>query len=149
MNENQLLKQTWFQPTWKKRPRNRRLLNQLYEFDRDVSAGNTIGNEIQNVEVNNGQADQRFTTNNNERIASTRKKTLDTQDLERSFTDWFTRKQGIVVETVKDKIQNAIFFNHNQYPFFSLDNIISPRMELAVRSMNASSGRDVDSVTAN
>ena len=104
----------WFQPTWKKRPRNRRLLNQLYEFDQDIIAGNTIANEIQNFEVNNGQADQRFTTNNNDRIASTKKKTLDTQDLERSFTEWFTREQGIVVETVKDKIQNAIFFNHNQ-----------------------------------
>ena len=100
MNENQLLKQTWFQLTWKKRPRNRRLLNQLYEFDRDVIAGNTIGNEIQNVEVNNGEADQSLTTNINDRIASTKKKTLDTQDFERSFTDWFTREQDFVVETV-------------------------------------------------
>ena len=33
--------------------------------------------------------------------------------------------------------------------FAAIDNIVAPKIELAIRSINASSGRDVTSVTAN
>ena len=46
-----------------------------------------------------------------------------------------------IVDTVEDRIQNAILT--------AVDNIIMPKIELAVRSVNASSGRDVTSVVAN
>ena len=46
-----------------------------------------------------------------------------------------------IVDTVEDRIQNAILT--------AIDNIVAPKTELAIRSINASSGRDVTSVTAN
>ena len=46
-----------------------------------------------------------------------------------------------IVDTVEDMIQNAILT--------AIDNIIAPKIDLATRSINASSGQDVTSVTAN
>ena len=46
-----------------------------------------------------------------------------------------------IVDTVKDRIQKEILTTN--------DNIITPRIELAVMSTNALSGRDAASVTAN
>ena len=46
-----------------------------------------------------------------------------------------------IVDTVEDRIQNAILT--------AIDNIVAPKIELAIRSINTSSGRDVTSVTAN
>ena len=45
-----------------------------------------------------------------------------------------------IVDTVEDRIQNAFLT--------AIDNVIAPILELAIRSINASSGRDVTSVTA-
>ena len=46
-----------------------------------------------------------------------------------------------IVDTVEDRIQNAILT--------AIDNIVAPEIELAIRSINASSGRDATSVSAN
>ena len=46
-----------------------------------------------------------------------------------------------IVDTVEDRIQNAILT--------TIDNIVAPKFELAIRSITASSGRDVTSVSAN
>ena len=46
-----------------------------------------------------------------------------------------------IVDKVKDRMQNAILI--------AIDNIVAPKIELAIRSITASSGRDVTSVTAN
>ena len=48
---------------------------------------------------------------------------------------------GNIVDTVEDRLQNAILT--------AIENIVAPKIELAIRSINASSGRDVTSVTAN
>ena len=48
---------------------------------------------------------------------------------------------SIIIDTVEDRIQNAILT--------AIDKIVAPKIELAIRSINASSGRDVTSVTAN
>ena len=45
-----------------------------------------------------------------------------------------------IVVTVEDRIQNAILT--------AFDNIVAPKIELAIRSINVSSGRDAISVTA-
>ena len=45
-----------------------------------------------------------------------------------------------IVDAVEDRIQNAILT--------AIENIVAPKIELAVRSINASLGRDVTSVTA-
>ena len=44
-------------------------------------------------------------------------------------------------DTVEHRIQNEILT--------AVDNIVAPKIELAIRSVNASSGRDATSVTAN
>ena len=44
-----------------------------------------------------------------------------------------------IIDTVEDRIQNA--------NLTAIDNIVAPKIELAIRSINASSGRDVTSVT--
>ena len=46
-----------------------------------------------------------------------------------------------IIDTVEDRIQNAILT--------AIDNFVAPKIELAIRSINASSGRDVTSVSAN
>ena len=46
-----------------------------------------------------------------------------------------------IVDTVEDRIQNAILT--------AFVNIVAPKNELAIRSINASSGPDVSSVIAN
>ena len=46
-----------------------------------------------------------------------------------------------IVDTVEDRIQNEVLT--------AMDNNITPRIELAVRSINVSSGRDAARVTAN
>ena len=42
-----------------------------------------------------------------------------------------------IIDTVADRLQKAI------------DNIVAPKIELSIRSINASSGRDLTSVTQN
>ena len=46
-----------------------------------------------------------------------------------------------IVDTVEDRIQNAILT--------AIDNNNAPKIELAIRSINASCGRDATSVTTN
>ena len=46
-----------------------------------------------------------------------------------------------IVDTVEDRIQNVILT--------AIDNTVAPKKELAIRSINASSGRDATSVAAN
>ena len=46
-----------------------------------------------------------------------------------------------IVDTVEDRIQNAILT--------AIDSIVAPKIELAIRSIIASSGRDATSVAAN
>ena len=46
-----------------------------------------------------------------------------------------------IVDTVEDRIQNAILT--------AINSIVAPKIELAIRSINASSGRDATSVTTN
>ena len=58
-----------------------------------------------------------------------------------SFNESIDREMNNIVHTVEDRIQNAILT--------AIDNIIAPKTEFAIRSKNASSGRDVTSVTTN
>ena len=49
-------------------------------------------------------------------------------------------EMGYIVDTVEDRIQNGVLT--------AIDSIISPKIELAISSINASSGRDVTIVMA-
>ena len=60
--------------------------------------------------------------------------------MERCFNERIDRELTNIVETVEDRIQNAILT--------TIDNIVAPKTDLAIMSINTSSGRDVASVSA-
>ena len=60
--------------------------------------------------------------------------------LERCFKEMIDREMSNIVDTVGDRIEKAILT--------VIDKIVPPKIELAIRSINASSARDVTSVTA-
>ena len=66
---------------------------------------------------------------------------MNVKTLERCFNEIFDREMSNIVDTVENRIQNAILT--------AIEDIVAPKIELAIRSINASSGRDVTSVTAN
>ena len=66
---------------------------------------------------------------------------MNVKTLESCFIERIYREMSNIVDTVEDRIQNAFMT--------AFDNIVAPKIELAIRSINAFSGRDVTSVTAN
>ena len=127
--------------TRKKRQSNKRLLNQLDDFDQDVIIGNTASERQENVAVNEGTNDQDFTAGTSNVSSIVDGNELNVKTLERCFNERIDREMSNIVDTVEDRIQNAILT--------AIDNIVAPKIELAFRSINASSGRDVASVSAN
>ena len=85
--------------------------------------------------------DQEFTVNNNGKKITAQEILVNVKILERCFNERIDREMGNVVDTVDGRIQNKILT--------AIDSLITPRIELAVMSINASSGPDTTSVTAN
>ena len=127
--------------TRKKRHSNKRLLNQLDDFDQDVIIGNAVSERQENVVVNEGTIDRDFTvsTSNNDSVVNGN--AMNVKTLERCFNKRIDREMNNIIDTVEDRIQNAFLT--------AIDNIVAPKIELAIRSLNASSGQDVTSVSAN
>ena len=127
--------------TRKKRQSNKRLLSQLDDFDQDVIIGNAASERLENVAVNEGTDDQDFTGDTSNVSPKVNENILNVKTLERCFNERIDREMSNIVDTVEDRIQNAILV--------AIDNIVAPKIELAIRSINASSGRDVTSVSGN
>ena len=127
--------------TRKKRQSNKRLLSQLDDFDQDMIIGNAISERQENAVVNEGTNDRDFTvgTSNNDSVIN--ESTVNVKTLERCFNEKIDREMSNINDTVEDRIQNAILT--------AIENIVAPKIELAIRSINASSGRDATSVSAN
>ena len=128
--------------TRKKRQSIKRLLSQLDDFDRDMIIGNDVSERQESVVVINESTDDRdFTvvTSNNDSVVNGNAMSVKT--LERCFNEKIDREMSNIVDTVEDRIQNAILT--------AIENIVAPKIELAIRSINASSGRDATSVSAN
>ena len=127
--------------TRKKRQSNRRLLSQLDDFDQDMIIGNAVSERQENTVVNEGTNDRDFTvgTASNDPIVNAN--TMSVKTFERCFNERIDREMNSIVDTVEDRIQNAILT--------AIDNIVTRKIELAIKSINASSGRDVTSVSAN
>ena len=91
--------------------------------------------------VNEGTNDRDFTvgTSNNDSVVNGNAMSVKT--LERCLNERIDREMSNIVDKVEDRIQNAILT--------AIDNIVAPKIELAIRSINASSGRDATSVSAN
>ena len=127
--------------TRKKRQSNKRLLGQLDDFDQDMIIGNAASERQETVVVNEGTNDQDFTVGTSNVSLIVNENALNVKTLERFFNERIDREMNNIVETVEDRIQNAILT--------VIDNIVAPKIELAIRSINESSGRDVTSVSAN
>ena len=74
-------------------------------------------------------------------ITAVNESMVNVKTLERCFNERIDSEMSNIVDTVEDRIPNAIMT--------TIDNIVAPETELAIRSENASSGRDVTSVTSN
>ena len=127
--------------TRKKRQSNRRLLSQLDDFDQDLIIGNTASERQENVVVNERTNDRDFTVSNSSNNTAVNESTVNVKTLERCFNERIDREMSNIVDTVEDRIQNAILT--------AIDNIVAPKIELAIRPINESSGRDATSVIAN
>ena len=127
--------------TRKKRQSSKRLLSQLDDFDQDVIIGNTTSERRENVVVNGGVDDQDFTGGTSNVSSIVNENALNVKTLERCFNERIDREMSNIVDTVEDRIQNAVLT--------AIDNIVTPKIELAIRSINASSGRDVTSASGN
>ena len=127
--------------TRKKRQSNKRLLSQLDDFDQDMIIGNTASERRENVAVNEGIDDQDFTVGTSNVSSIINENALNVKTLERCFNERIDREMENIVETVEDRIQNAILT--------AIDNLVGPKNELAITSINASSGRDVAIMSAN
>ena len=126
--------------TRKKRQSNKRLLSQLDDFDRDMIVGNAVSERQENAAVNEGNNDRDFTVGTSSNDSIVNGNAMRVKTLERSFNERIDREMSNIVDTVEDRIQNAILT--------AIDNIVTPKIELAIRSINASSGRDATSMSA-
>ena len=127
--------------TRQKRQSNRRLLSKLDDFDQDMIIGNAVSERQENTVVNEGTNDRDFTvgTSNNDSVINGN--TMGMKTLERCFNERIDREMSNIVDTVEVRIQNAILT--------AIKNIVARKIELAIRSISASSGRDATSVSAN
>ena len=127
--------------TRKKRQSNRRLLSHLDDFDQDMVIGNAVNERQENTVVNEGTNDRDFTVgiSNNDSVINGNAMGMKT--LERCFNERNDREISNIVDTVEGRLQNAILTAN--------ENIVAPKIELAIRSINASSGRDATTVSAN
>ena len=112
--------------TRKKRQSNRRLLRQLDDFDQDFIFGNAANERRDSTVVNESTNDRDFTVGSSSNNLAINGSTVNARTLERCFNETIDRKMSSFVDTVEDRIQNAILT--------SIDNIVAPKSELAIRS---------------
>ena len=127
----ELLKQTWSLLA-RKDSQNRRLLSQLDDFDQDLIFGNTASERQENIVISEDTTDRNLTVGNSSINTAIYESMVNVKILERRFNERIDREKRNIVDTVEDNIQNAILA--------AIDNIVAPEIELAIRSINASSG---------
>ena len=127
----------------KKRQSNKKFLSQIDDFDQDIIIilGNAARQSQENNVVNEGTNDRDFTVGTSKNNSAFNRNAMNVKTLERCFNERIDREMSNIVDTVEDRIQNAFLT--------ASDNIVTPKIELAIRSINASSGRDATSVAAN
>ena len=128
-------------PSCKKRQSDRKLLSQLDDFDQDMIIGDAAGERQESIVANEGTNGRDFTFGTSSINTAINESIMKVKTLERCFNQRIDKEMRNIVDTVEDRIQNAILT--------ATDNIVAPKIKLPIRSKNASSGRDVTSVTAN
>ena len=126
--------------TRKKRQSNKKLLSQLEEFDQDTIIGNAASERQENVVVNEGTNHRDFTVSNSSNSTAVNESAMNVKTLERCFNERTDREMSNIVDTVEDRIQNAILT--------AIEKVVAPKIQLAIRSINASSGQDLTSASA-
>ena len=106
--------------TRKKRQSNKRLLSPLDDFDQDMIIGNATSERQENVVVNEGTNDQDFTVGTFNVSSIVDENALNVKTFERCFNERIDREMNNIVETVEDRIQNAILT--------AIDNIVAPKL---------------------
>ena len=127
--------------TREKRQSNIRFLSQLDNFDQDIIIGNTASDRQKNTTVIESTGDRELTVGNPDSSLAVYESVVDVKTLETCFNEKIDNELSNIVDMVEDRIQNAIVT--------AIDSIVAPKIELAIRSINASSGRDATSVTEN
>ena len=124
-----------------KKQSNRRLFSQLDDSDQDIIISNAAGDRPENIMVNGGTNDRDFTIGTSSNNLTTNENTVSVKTLGRCFIERIDREMSPIVDTVEHRIQNAILTD--------IDRIVTPKIELAITSINAYSGRDATSNAAN
>ena len=119
------------------RQSNRRLLSQRDDFERVNINDTAVSDRQENVVVNEGFGNQKFTPNDTSIKLTANGNLVERKTLERCFDERIDKEMDNFVDTVEDRIQKAI------------DSSFNPKVELTVWSKNVSSGRDANSVKAN
>ena len=125
----------------KRKQSNRSLVSQLEDFDQVIVIGNNATERQGKVLVDESTNDREFPVSTSSNNITINESTANVKTLERRFNERIDKEMNNIVDTVADEKQNAFLT--------AIDNIIAPKIELAIRSINASSGRDMTSVTAN
>ena len=103
--------------------------------------GNAAKESRENLVVKDGTNDRDLTVGTSGNNTAINENTVNVKTLQRCSNERIDREMSNIVDTFEDRIQNAIFT--------AIDNIVAPKFELAITSINTSSGRDATSVTAN
>ena len=127
--------------TRKEAQSNRKLLSHLDDFDPDMIIGNTASEKQENIVVNDGTNDRDFTVGTSSINMTINESAMSVKTFERCFNERIDREMSNIVDTVENRIQKAIMT--------AFDDIVAPKIDLAIRSINASFGRDATSVYAN
>ena len=104
--------------TRKKRQSNKKLLSQLDDFDRDMIIGSAVSERQGNAVVNEGTNDRDFTVGTSSNDSIVNANAMSVKTLERCFYNRIDREMSNIVDTVEERIQNAILT--------AIDNIVTP-----------------------
>ena len=104
--------------TCKKRQADGMLLSQLDDFDQDIMTGNAISERQENIMINESTNDRDFTVGTSSDNLAINESALNVKTSERSFNERVDKEMSNIVDTVEDRIQNAILT--------AIDSIVAP-----------------------
>ena len=94
--------------TRRKRQSNRRLLSHLEDFDQDMIIGNVASERQENTVANEGTNDRDLVIGTSSNNSVVNGNAMNVKTLERRFNEKIDREMSNIVDTVEDRIQNAI-----------------------------------------
>ena len=115
--------------TRKKRQSNRRLLSQIDDYEQEINITNAASERQENILVKGSTNDRVFTVGTSSSNAVLNENVVNLKILGRYFNERIDREMNNIVDTVENRIQNAILT--------AIDNIVAFKIELATRSINA------------